>query len=408
MPKAAFAISADDVRAAARVIDGHVVRTPTAASKTLSVLTGARVVVKFENLQFTGSFKERGARNRLATLTAAERRRGVVAASAGNHAQGLAHCSAELGVPATIVMPTNTPFVKVEHTAQLGAEIVLDGVDLAEAYGTALRIQAERDLVMIHAYDDPMVIAGQGTVGLELVEQVPDLDMIVVPVGGGGLIAGIATIVADLLPTCQVIGVQSAACPSMVDALAGRDTVASDPIGLADGISVKHAGRLTAPIVAKLVRDVMVVDEEHIERAVALYIEVEKTVAEGAAAAGLAALLAHPDWFRDRHVGLVLTGGNIDSRLLAEVLHRNLVREGRLTRFSVLIDDRPGQLARVARVFAEAGANVIEVQHQRLSLRLPARQAVLDVLLETRDRAHTQAVRQALADAGFSSEVALA
>jgi len=407
MPEAPFAINADDVRAAALVIEGEVVRTPTAASETLSALTGARVVVKFENLQFTASFKERGARNRLAELTEAERHRGVIAASAGNHAQGVAHCAAELGVPATIVMPTNTPFVKVEHTEQLGAEVVLDGTDLAEAYVAARRIQAEQDLVMIHPYDDPLVIAGQGTVGLEFVEQVPDLDMIVVPVGGGGLIAGVATIVADVSPACQVIGVQSAACPSMVDALAGRDTLASDPIGLADGISVKHAGRLTAPIVAKLVQDMLVVDEEHIEQAVALYIEVEKTVAEGAAAAGLAALLSYPDRFKDRHVGLVLTGGNIDSRLLAEVLHRNLVREGRLTRFSVLIDDRPGQLARVATVLATVGANVIEVQHQRLSLLLPARQAVLDVLLETRDRAHTEAVRQALDKAGFSAEVAL-
>ena len=408
MPDRSFAISADDVRAAAKVIEGHVVRTPTAASETLSVLTGAQVVVKFENLQFTASFKERGARNRLAHLGAEERRRGVLAVSAGNHAQGVAHHAAELGIPATIVMPSTTPFIKIEHTEQLGAEIILEGIDLAEAAVAAEKIRAERDLLLVHPYDDPLVIAGQGTVGLELLEQEPDLDTVVVPVGGGGLISGIATVVSELRPRCQVIGVQSAACPSMVDALAERTTATSDIAGLADGISVKNAGWLTTPIVRALVEDIVLVDEEQIERGVALYLEIEKTVAEGAAAAGLAALLTYPERFRGRRVGLVLTGGNIDSRLLAEVLRRNLVREGRMTRFSVLIDDRPGQLARVAKVLADAGANVLEVQHRRLSLKLPARQAVLDVLVETRDLKHTAAVRAALAASGLEAEDILA
>jgi threonine dehydratase len=395
-----------DIEKAAAVVAGHVVVTPATPSITLAEVTGAAsVVVKFENLQFTASFKERGARNRLAALTEDERRQGVIAVSAGNHAQGVARHASLLGIPATIVMPATTPFTKVEHTAALGAEVVLAGEDLTEARVATDRLREERALVPIHPYDDPLVIAGQGTVGLELADQAPDLEVVVVPIGGGGLISGIAVALADRLPGCEVVGVQSAACPSMRNAISEGPPLPTPGGTLADGIAVKEPGVLTTAIVGELVSEILLVGEDAIERAVAMYVEIEKTVAEGAAAACLAAMLEHPAHFAGRRVGLVLSGGNIDSRLLASVLQRNMVREGRIAELVITIDDRPGQLAAVTHVLGDAGVNILEVHHQRLSLDLPARRATVEVLIETRDRAHTTAVTAALSAAGFGVTV---
>ncbi len=390
-----------DVTAAAGRISGEVERTPLRPSIILSELAGCQIHLKFENLQFTASFKERGALNRLLTLAPAERRRGVVALSAGNHAQGVARHAGRLGIPATIVMPTTTPFSKVRHTRELGAEVVLEGSDLRAARAATDRILSDTGAVFIHPYDDPEVIAGQGTVGSEMLEDRPDLDTLVVPVGGGGLLAGIVLAARNHRHPIRLIGVQMNSYPSMLEALAGRDAPEQAPPTIAEGIAVKTAGELTRRILAPAVDRILLVGEDQVEDAVALYADIEKTVVEGAGAASLAAVLAHPEVFAGHRVGLVVSGGNIDSRLLASVLMRRLVREGRLAHLTVTVSDRPGSLAAVTATMAEAGASVVDLAHRRLATDIAATSTDLEVVIETRDPAHSDQVVEMLRERGF-------
>ena len=395
-----FAISADDVWAAAKRIEGAVQRTPFRHSETLSRITGARVFVKFENRQFTASFKERGALNKLLTLDDEGRRKGVIAISAGNHAQGVAYHAGRLGIPATIVMPENTPFVKVHHTREFGARVVLVGETIAECVPDADRLAAEDGLTLVHPFDDPAIIAGQGTMALEMLDDEPGLEVIVTPIGGGGLISGNAVAAKAVKPDIDIIGVEAKAYASTRDALDGR-TGSYGGSTVAEGIAVKAPGVLTLPIIQALVADVLVVEEAEIEEAINLYFNVEKTVAEGAGAAGLAALLAYPERFRGRSVGLVLCGGNIDSRLMATVIMRGLVREGRIARIRVAIADAPGQLAKIAGLIADAGGNIVEVEHQRLLADVALKSADIDVTIEARDAPHLDEIMTALSTAGF-------
>jgi len=388
-------VTIDDIRAAARRIAGAVEQTPCVHSRTLSRLVGAEVFLKFENLQFTASFKERGALNKLLSLGEAERRRGVIAMSAGNHAQAVAYHAARLGIPATIVMPRGSPNTKIKNTQVHGATVVLEGENLFEAGKHARELAARDNLVFVHPYEDPLIIAGQGSVGLEMLAAVPDLDLIVVPVGGGGLIAGIATAAKALKPSIRIFGVESRNYPSMHQRLAaipvecGGDTIA-------EGIAVKDVGATALSIISERVDEVLVVEEETIERAVVALIEIEKTVAEGAGAAGLAALLQHGARFAGRRVGIPISGGNIDSRVLASVLMRGLVRDGRLVRLRVTMPDVSGSLAKVAAVIAEAGGNIVEIQHQRIFGTSSVRSPEVEFLVETRDRDHTDALVRAL------------
>jgi threonine dehydratase len=393
-------ISLADVQEAALRIQGQVERTPMRRSRTLSEITGAHIWIKFENLQFTASFKERGALNKLLTLTQAERRAGVIAVSAGNHAQGVAYHAARLGIPATIVMPKGTPFVKVEYTAKHGARVVLEGENLAEAAQHALHLRARENLTFVHPYDDAAVMAGQGTIALEMLEEAPGLEMLVIPVGGGGLIGGNAVAAKALKPQIEIVGAETAMYPSMYAALKGEEPQVGGQT-IAEGIAVKAAGALPLEVARALVEDVLLVEEQHLEQAISLFLNVEKTVAEGAGAAGLAAVLAHPQRFAGREVGLILCGGNIDPRLLASVLTRALVREHRMTHLRIGGDDRPGFLARITAIIAQVGGNIIEVRHDRLDLSLPAKSTDLDILVETRDRAHTREMVAALEAAGF-------
>jgi len=397
-------VSAQDVRAAAARIAGAVERTPCLPSRTLSRLARCEVFLKFENLQFTASFKERGALNKLLSLSAAERRRGVIAMSAGTHAQAVAYHAARLAIPAVIVMPRGSPNTKISNTRVHGAEVVLEGNSLAEA-GEHARARAGRDdLVFVHPYEDEHVVAGQGTVGLEMLEQVPELDVLVVPVGGGGLISGIALAAKSLRPGIRIYGVESKTYPSMHQRLAGQPIrVGGDTI--AEGIAVKDVGDIAFDIIRREVEQVLVVEEETIERAVVALIEIEKTVAEGAGAAALAALLEHPRPFAGKRVGLVVSGGNIDTRVLASVLMRGLVRDQRLVRLRVTVRDVSGSLARVAAVIAEAGGNIVEVQHQRIFSTASARATEIEFLIETRDREHTEALVHALRGAGVNVAV---
>jgi threonine dehydratase len=397
-------LSLDDIRAAAGRIAGHVERTPCRFSRTLSEITGAEVWVKFENLQFTAAYKERGALNRLSKLTEAERRRGVIAASAGNHAQGLAYHGQRLGVPVTIVMPRGTPHVKVQQTREFGATVVIDGEGYDAAYQSARALEAERDLVFIHPFDDPDVMAGQGTVALEMLEDAPDLEILPVPIGGGGLIAGMATVAKALKPDIRVIGVEPAMFPSFTARMRGL----SAPCGgqtIAEGIAVKSVGELTYAVARPLIDDVLLLEEPFFERAVALYCNIEKTVAEGAGAAGLAALIAYPERFRGKKCGLIITGGNIDPRLLASVLTRELVRAQRLVSLRIVGDDRPGLLAAVSASIGELGGNILEVAHNRLALDVPAKGAEFDLMIETRDAQHTQEIIDALRERGYPPRV---
>jgi threonine dehydratase len=389
-----------DIEAARRTIAGHVLRTPELAAPPLSALTGADVFVKYENLQVTNSFKERGACVKLAALSAAERRRGVIAMSAGNHAQAVAYHARRLAIPATIVMPVTTPFVKIKATEALGATVVLDGETLTESQARAEAIANERNLVWVHPYDDPHIIAGQGTVALEMLEKVPDLDVLVVPVGGGGLIAGCAIAARALKPSIEIVGVESALYPSMWNALHQGNR----PCGgatLAEGIAVKNVGRLTFPIVRELVSDVVLVDESLIERAVNAFLTLQKTMAEGAGAAGLAAMLAEPERFQGRKVGLILCGGNIDPRILASIMVRELERADRIVSFRLTIPDRPGILGQIASRLGEFNANILSVDHHRLFLDVPAKGAKLDVTMETRDAAHADEIFRAFAADGY-------
>ncbi len=397
-----LAVTAEDVEAAAAAIAGAVVRTPTVRSKTLSDITGADVSVKFENLQFTASFKERGALNRCLHLTDSERQRGVAAMSAGNFSQALAYHAGRLGIPATIVMPTDTPFIKVSRTRRLGARVVLEGSGLEEAAARTAELAEEAGMIVFSPFDDDAVIAGQGTVALEMLEDLPDVETLVVPVGGGGLIAGMAVAARALRPHIEIVGVQSEAFPSMVAALQGTEAHCGGST-IADGIAVPHPGELTRPIVAALVDDVVTVPEARIEEAVCLYLEVEKTVAEGAGAVSLAALLERPARFSGKRCGLVLSGGNIDLRLLASVIMRGLVRSGRLTRLHIEMPDTPGSLTRATEIMGRLRANIVEVWHQRDVLGVPSRSADVEVLVETADRDHTQRLIDGLREVGFTT-----
>ena len=384
-------VSLGEIRAAAARIAGAVERTPCLKSRTLSALTGCELWLKFENLQFTASFKERGALNKLLTLPEAVRRRGVIAMSAGNHAQGVAYHAARLGVRAVIVMPRGTPNNKVKSTQVHDAEVVLEGDTLAEAAAHAHVLCEREGLTFIHPYDDAAVIAGQGTVGLEMLEAVADLDVLVVPIGGGGLISGIATAAKALRPEVHVLGVESKTWSAMYQRLNGLPVqVGGDTI--AEGMAVRDVGNLPLEICRRLVDEVLLVEEETIERAIVALIEIEKTVAEGAGAAGLAALLEHPRRFAGRRVGIPVCGGNIDSRLLSAVLMRGLVRDGRLVRLRVRMTDVSGSLAKVATLIGEAGGNIVEVQHQRVFGTASVKTPEVEFVVETRDREHTRAI----------------
>ena len=399
----ALPVTLKDVQDAARRIAGAVVHTPCLRSETLSRIAKADIWVKFENLQFTASFKERGALNTLLQLTPDERRRGVIAMSAGNHAQGVAYHAGRLGIPTTIVMPSFTPNTKVSHTRGHGARVILAGNTLAEAGVEAHRVADKEKLVFVHPYDDPRIIAGQGTIGLEMLQDAPEIDTIVVPVGGGGMIAGCAVAARGLKPDLKVIGVESSNYSAMRQLLAG-EAVTTGGDTIAEGIAVRDIGQVPLAIVRALLDRVVSVDEIAIERAIALFLEIEKTVTEGAGATGLAALLAYPELFAGRKVGLVLSGGNIDTRLLASVLLRGLVRDGRIVRLRLMIGDAPGQLARVATVIGKLGGNIVEVQHQRL-FGVVAKATELDVTVETRDRNHFKERVSALNTEGFTVRV---
>jgi threonine dehydratase len=384
-------VSLKDVQAAAARLFGAIEQTPCLHSRTLSRLTGAEVFLKFENLQFTASFKERGALNKLLSLSAAERARGVIAMSAGNHAQAVAHHAARLGIPAVIVMPRGSPNTKIRNTQIHGATVVLEGETLFEA-GKHARELAKRDnLVFVHPYEDPLIIAGQGTVGLEMLTALPDLDVLIVPVGGGGLISGIATVAKALKSSIAVYGVESQNYPSMHQRLNGLPVECGGDT-IAEGIAVKDVGDTALRIIKSLVEEVLVVKEETIERAVVALIEIEKTVAEGAGAAALAALLEHASLFSGKRVGLPISGGNIDSRVLASVLMRGLVRDARLVRLRVTMPDVSGSLAKVATLIAEGGGNIVEIQHQRVFGTASVKSPEVEFLVETRDRSHTEAL----------------
>jgi threonine dehydratase len=389
-----------DVEAAAERIAAHVVRTPSAVSHTLSEVVGTTVIVKFENLQFTGSYKERGALNRLLMLSEDERAAGVVAVSAGNHAQAVAYHASRLGIDATIVMPEATPFVKVSRTRDLGATIELKGETIAESMEHAVGL-VDAGRIFIHPFDDPMVMAGAGTVALELVTDHPEIDMLAIPVGGGGLISGCAVAARHLRPDIEIVGAQTVGFPSMVTALATGESDCPGGPTMAEGIAVPRAGVNTRRVVAALVDEVLTVSESAIEDGVNLFLEIEKVVSEGAGAAGLAVMNEYPARFRGRTVGVVLTGGNIDSRLLASVILRALVRTGRLTRMRVTVDDRPGTLARLTNVVGDAGGNIVEVVHQRLFADIPIRSTEVELVVETLDRAHGERLMEQLRAAGY-------
>ena len=396
-------VTAVDIDAARRTIAGQVLRTPMLPAPRLSALTGANVYVKYENLQVTNSFKERGALNKLASLTAKERSAGVIAMSAGNHAQAVAYHAARLNIPATIVMPVTTPTVKVEATQEHGATVVLEGETLTEAQAKAEALAHERGLTWVHPYDDVRVIAGQGTITPEMLEDVPDLDMLVIPVGGGGLIAGNAVAARALRPSIEIVGAEAAMYPSFWDALTGEQR----PCGgatLAEGIAVKNVGKLTLPIVRALVSEIVLVDEASIERAVNAYLTLQKTMAEGAGAAGLAAMLTKPERFRGRKVGLILSGGNIDPRILSTIVVRELERECRIASFRLSIPDRPGVLGQIATLLGDLGVNILEVDHRRRFLDVPAKGAKLDVTVETRGPAHSDEIFARLQHEGYEPE----
>ena len=395
-------VTARDIRAAAELLKDQGVRTPTLHSRTLSEIAGCQLWLKFENLQYTASFKDRGAYVKLASLDDAARKAGVIAASAGNHAQGVAHHARRLDIPATIVMPAQTPFNKVRQTEHFGARIVLHGADLAESYDHAVEIAEREGLSIIHPYDDPAIIAGQGTAALEMLEDAPDLDILVVPIGGGGLISGMALMAKEIKPGIEIVGAEAALYPAMKQALAGKEIEAGGTT-IAEGIAVKRPGRITREIIRQHVSEILLVAEPELENAVLMLLEIEKSVVEGAGAAALAAVLQESARFAGRNVGIVVSGGNIDSRVLSAILMRGLIRQGRLVRLRIDIQDQPGVLGAVSRLIGEAGGNIVEVYHQRLFHNVPLKQAELDVVLETRDAGHVAAIVKALCDAGHSA-----
>lgn len=397
-------VSIDDIRDAAAIIAGSVVRTPTVYTPSLSKLFGCELSLKLETQHHTSSFKERGALVKLTGLTADERHRGIIAMSAGNHAQGVAYHAARLGIPATIVMPETTPFSKVERTRSHGARVVLSGRTLADCRSETERLIAENGLVLVHPYDDPDIIRGQGTVGLEILEAAPDIDTLVVPIGGGGLISGIAIAARALKPGIRVFGVQVDSFPSMYQAIHGLPPT-SGGATLAEGIAVKYPGKLTQAVVNDLVEDIILVPERAIERAVQVLIEEQRLVAEGAGAAGIAALIHAPERFAGHRVATVICGGNIDSRILASVMMRGLVRDGRLVRLRIEISDEPGMLATVASVIGETGGNIVEVYHQRLFQDVPVKQAELDTVVETRNAEHVREIMSRFAALGMNARL---
>ena len=399
-----MSISLDDVRAAAVAITGAVADTPCTLSRTLSEITGAQVFLKFENHQFTASFKERGALVKLLSLPPDQRARGVIAASAGNHAQGVGYHAKRLGIPAVIVMPRYTPAVKVEQTRAFGAEVVLEGALFDDAKAHAVELAKRRRLTIVHPYDDEKVMAGQGTIALEMLSAHPEIELLIVPIGGGGLISGIAVAAKALKPDIEIVGVEAERFPSMYCALRGVEPQFGSTT-IADGIAVKEPGRLTLPVVRELVSEVLLVDEGDIEQAIVLLLEIEKTVVEGAGAAGLACLLRYRERFAGRRIGLVLCGGNIDPLMLSDIIERGMVRSGRLTRLQVELRDLPGSLAQVTACLAEANANIEEVHHQRAFTHVPVRTAEVDFVLETRGHEHVQQIIEALARAGFSARL---
>jgi threonine dehydratase len=401
--RAMTAITFDAIKAAAARLKGRVERTPTLHSRTLSAITGADVWIKFENLQFISAFKERGALNKLSQLTDDEKKRGVIAASAGNHAQAVAYHAQQLGIPATIVMPKGTPFVKVEQTRHWGPEIVLEGETFDDAFAHAKKLCEERNLVFTHPFDDADVVIGQGTAAIEMLEDAPDLDTLVIPIGGGGLIAGMALAAKTMKPSIRIVGVEAAMYPSFTAKLRGSN-VKTGGQTIAEGIAVKAVGEIPFAVCKDLVEEVVLVEEADFERAIALYATIEKTVAEGAGAATLAALLAFPDKFKGRKCGLVLSGGNIDTRLLASVLERSLVRDGRISVLRFIGDDRPGILATVTRIIGDKGGNILHVAHHRMTLDAPVKGVEFDIEIETRDMAHTLEIMNALTAAGYSAK----
>jgi threonine dehydratase len=397
-------VSIEDIRAAAEIIAGEVIRTPMVPAPRLSRRIGGEVYLKLENQQFTGSFKDRGALVKLKSLEPAQAKAGVIAMSAGNHAQGVAYHAQRLGIPATIVMPEFAPFSKVERTRSFGARVMLTG-DTLDASAVAAREIAERDgLGFVHPYDDEKIIAGQGTIGLEMLEDVPDLEVLVVPIGGGGIISGIATAAKALKPEIEIYGVEAALFPSMAQAIEGRAPT-SGGTTLADGIAVKNPGRMTRAIIEDLVEEIILVDEPAIETAVVCLCELQKIIAEGAGAAGVAALMTNAERFQGRKVGTVICGGNIDIRLLSWVLTRGLVRDGRMVRLRVDIVDQPGVLAKLAHFIGSCGGNIMEVYHQRLFYNVPAKQAEIDVIVETRNAEHVHEIVAKLRDGGFPTRV---
>jgi threonine dehydratase len=398
----AMTLAFEDILAARDRLQGHIERTPCRHSRTLSEITGAEVWVKFENLQFTAAYKERGALNKLLQLGENVRKRGVIAASAGNHSQGLAYHGSRLGVPVTIVMPRGTPFVKVQQTRAFGAEVVIDGESYDEASGHALKICEDRELTFVHPFNDLDVMAGQGTVALEMLDEVPDLEVLPIPIGGGGLIAGMSTAAKHVKPDIKIVGLEPAMYPSFTARMRGVSAgVATGGATIAEGIAVKAVGDISFSVARPLVDEVLLIEEPFFERAIALHCNVEKTDTEGAGAGALAALLAFPEKFRGKKCGLVITGGNIDTRLLASVLTRELVREQRLVSLRIIGDDRPGLLANVAAIIGQMGSNIIEVAHNRLALDVPAKGAEFDIMIETRDAQHTQEIMDALRERGY-------
>ena len=395
-------VSIDDIHAAHDRVRDAIVRTPTLISRTLSEMTGATVYLKFENLQFTAAYKERGALNTLLQLSDEARAKGVIAASAGNHAQGLAYHANRLGIPATIVMPRNTPTVKVTQTEGHSATVILEGETFDAAYAHARVLEGECGFTFVHPFDDPRIIAGQGTTAIEMLQDVPAIDTFVTPIGGGGLISGMATVARAADHPIEVIGVEAELFPSMYNRINHTDMPCAGDT-LAEGIAVKEPGAITSRMVAALVDDIVLVSERSLEMAVSLLLQIEKTVVEGAGAAGLAALLQHPERFAGKTVGIVLCGGNIDTRLLANVLLRDLARSGRLARLRVRLQDQPGALYNVARIFDQQRVNIIEVYHQRVFTTLPAKGLITDIECEARDRAHLDRLIAALRDGGYET-----
>lgn len=395
-------VNPSEIRDAAERIKSRILETPFEHSRTLSALCECEVWIKFENHQFTASFKERGALNRLLLLSDAERKNGVIAMSAGNHAQGVAYHAQQLGIPATIVMPRFTPLNKVRHTRNFGARVELAGQNVDESFGVARDIMEKERLTFIHPYDDPAVIAGQGTIALEMLKHRPDLDFLLVPIGGGGLISGISIAAKEISPSVQIIGVQSDAYPHAYNEFYGRNLEPRSSATIAEGIAVKSPGRLTMQIIRALVDEIVIAEEKNIERAVALLASIEKTVAEGAGAAGLAALISeNRERFRGKKVGLIVCGGNIDERILAFVMLRSLAREGRLVRLRFEIHDVPGELARISELIARLDGNIVDVMHHRIFSALSIKSADLDLTVETRDATHRDEIIEKVKAEGF-------